>query len=122
MNGIVSAVIASGQLASGAATSLVVKYAVITTSASGATAIVAAVTGKKIRVIAYSVVANAAVNVKWQSGTTDVTGLKYLAANGGIVQGYNPAGWFQTASAEALNINLSGAVAVGGEVVYVEVA
>lgn len=104
-------------------TALTPKFATIVASASGATTIVAAVTSKKIRVIAMQLVANAAVNVKWQSHVTptDKTGLAYLAANGGYVLPYNPVGWFETIAGEALDINLSGAVAVGGSLTYIEV-
>jgi hypothetical protein len=100
---------------------LVPKFAVIAASSANDNAIVAAVTGKKLRVVAYVLVANAAVNAKWRSGTTDKSGLLYLAANGGAASGYSPVGHFETASGEALNLHLSGAVAVGGHVVYVEV-
>lgn len=98
-------------------------FAPIVASASGATTIIAAVTSKKIRVVALQVIANAAVNVKWQSHVTptDLTGLAYLAANGGYVLPYNPVGWFQTVAGEALDINLSGSVAVGGSLTYVTV-
>ena len=103
-------------------TALTPKFAVITASATGATAVVAAVSGKKIRVIAWDVVANDAVNFKWQSASTDKTGLYYMAGQGGgVARSYNPAGYFETAATEALNINLSTAVAVGGSLVYVEV-
>lgn len=98
-------------------------FSTIVASASGVTTIVALVSSKKIRVVAMQLVANAAVNIKWQSHVTptDLTGLAYLAANGGYVFGYNPAGWFQTISGEALDINLSAAVAVGGSLTYVTV-
>ncbi len=104
-------------------TSLTPKFAKTTASSSGTTTIVAAVTSKKLRVIAWEVVANAAVNFKWQSaGTTDLTGLYYMAGQGGgVARAYNPVGYFETISGEALSINLSGAVAVGGSLVYVEV-
>jgi hypothetical protein len=104
-------------------TALTPKFAVITASASGVTTLVAAVTNKKIRVISIVLVANAAVNVKFQSHVTptDITGLLYLGANGGFAPGYNPLGHFQTISGEALDINLSSAVAVGGWLTYVEV-
>lgn len=99
------------------------KFAKIVASSSGATTIVALVATKKIRVLAYKVIANAAVNVKWQSHVTptDLTGLSYFAANCGEVLPYNPLGWFETISGEALDINLSGAVAVGGHLTYIEV-
>ena len=100
---------------------LLPKFFSIATAASGATEIVAAVTGKKIRVICYNYMANGTVNVKWQSASTDKTGLAYLVANTGKVVPFSPVGWFETAAGEALNINLSGAIAVGGEGAYVEV-
>ena len=94
-------------------------HAKISTSSSGATQLVAAVTGKKIRVLSYVLFCNAAVNAKFQSGSTDLTGLLYLAANGGVSATVEGIGCFQTASGEALNLNLSGAIAVGGHITYV---
>lgn len=104
-------------------TSLTPKFAPITASSSGATTVVNAVTSKKIRVLQYVVVANAAVNVKFQSHTTptDKTGLLYLAANGGVSSPYSPVGLFETIAGEALDINLSGSVSVGGHLTYLEV-
>lgn len=104
-------------------TALTPKFATIAASSSGNNTLVAAVTSKKIRVLAYNFIANGTVNAKFQSGAggTDLTGLKYCVANGGICAPYNPVGWFETASNTLLNLNLSGAVAVGGELVYVEV-
>jgi isoaspartyl peptidase/L-asparaginase-like protein (Ntn-hydrolase superfamily) len=74
-----------------------------------------------IRVVFVALVANAAVNIKFQSHTTptDLTGLFYLAANGGFVLPYNEAGWFATLKGEALDANLSGAQAVGGVIGYI---
>ena len=98
------------------------KRAVISASSSGVNALISAVTGKKIRVLSLVLMANAAVNVKFQShsGPTDLTGLFYLAANGGFSVGFSPLGHFETGSGEQLDINLSGAVAVGGCLTYVE--
>lgn len=99
------------------------KYAAIAASSSGNNTLVAAVNPKKIRVLALYLVSNGTVNAKFQSGAsgTDLTGLAYLIANTGFVLPYNPVGWFETASNTLLNLNLSGAVAVGGTLVYVEV-
>jgi hypothetical protein len=94
-------------------------FAAVSASSSGDNAIVSAVAGKRIRVLSYFVIANAAVNAKWRSASTDVTGLLYLAANGGIAASAEGMGCFQTAVGEALNLNLSGAVAVGGHLTYV---
>jgi hypothetical protein len=92
-------------------------------SASGVTTIVAAPVAATlvIRVIYVVLVANGAVNVKFQSHTapTDISGLFYLAANGGFVLPGNEYGWFATKPGEALDINLSGAVAVGGALGYI---
>lgn len=97
------------------------KYAPIAVSSSGDQTIVAAVTGKRLLVLAYNYMANGTVNVKWRSNTTDLTGLGYLIANTGKVAPFSQVGWFKTAVGEALNLNLSASVAVGGEVVYAEV-
>ena len=103
--------------------SLTPKFAPIAASSSGANSIVAAVAAKKIRVLAVWLSAAGSVNAKWQSATTptDKTGLAYLAANIGHVLPYNPHGWFETLAGEALSLNLSAAIAVGGSLVYVEV-
>jgi hypothetical protein len=106
-------------------TALTPKFAIIQESSSGTNAVVAAVTSKKIRVLAYNMIAAGSVNAKFQSdgaGTpTDLTGLKYMVVNSGICAPFNPAGWFETASGLSLDLNLSAAIAVGGELVYVEV-
>lgn len=105
-------------------TALTPKFVAIAASSSGNNTLLAAVSSKKIRVLAYNLMGAGAVNAKFQSGAsgTDLTGLKYIAAaGGGICAPFNPVGWFETASNTLLNLNLSGAVAVGGEIVYVEV-
>jgi Flp pilus assembly pilin Flp len=105
-------------------TALTPKFAKITASSSGANTVVSGVASKKIRVLAWDAVANAAVNFKWQSATTptDLTGLYYMAGQGnGVARSFNPVGYFETVAGEALSLNLSGAVAVGGCLTYVEV-
>lgn len=95
-------------------------YAAIAASSSGNNTIVSAVGTRKIVCLAAALMATSAVNAKWQSGAggTDLTGLFYLAANGGFVLPLNDEGWFETAAGALLNLNLSGAVAVGGVLVY----
>jgi len=104
-------------------TALTPKFAKIAASGSGNNTLVAAVTSKKIRVLAYNFISNGTVNAKFQDGAggTDLTGLKYCVANMGLVAPFNPAGWFETSANTLLNLNLSAAIAVGGELVYVEV-
>lgn len=113
---------ATGYVVNDDGTILTPKRAVISASSSGVNALISAVTGKKIRVLSLVLMANAAVNVKFQSHTTptDLTGLFYLAANGGFSVGFSPLGHFETVAGEQLDINLSGAVAVGGCLTYVE--
>lgn len=83
---------------------------------------VAAVPGKKIRVKHYTLSAAGAVNAKWRSGTsTDLSGLIYLAAAGSSADAGGvapPEGVFETAAGQALTLDLSAAVAVGGHLTY----
>jgi len=96
------------------------KYAVVNATALGANTVVSAVPGRKIKVLAYSLITNTAITVKWQSATTDISGPLSLAANGGT-NVESALGLFETNIGEALNLNESGAVAatVGGHVTYV---
>lgn len=97
------------------------KFAKIDHAGNGDNEIVAAVAGFKIRVLHYTIVATAAVNTKWRSDTTDLSGdLNWDAASKGLTVS-NDHGLVQTAAGEALNLNLSGAVAVDGHITYVEV-
>ncbi len=92
----------------------------ISVATPGATTIVPAVPGKVIRVIAAYFVAGGAVNINWQSHTTtsDSDGVQDFAANGGIVLGFNPIGWFDTVQGEALDIVTSNGSQVGGNLIY----
>lgn len=97
--------------------------AAIAASSSGDNTVVAAVSGKKIRVKAWAASNGAATpqNVKWRSGTTDITGLFYSTAIGTISShGMAPVNefYFETAAGQALVLNLSAATAVGGSVQY----
>ena len=97
-----------------------VLYAPINATNSGNTQVVGVVSGKRIRVIAFAVIASATVNIKFQSGTSDITGSMRIVEGGGIAHAYD-GGLFQTAVGQALNINLSTNATVGGYVVYREV-
>ena len=109
---------------SNAGTGLTPKFAIISASTSGSNnSIVALVTGKKIRVLAWDLKVNAAVNFKWQSNqSTDKTGLYYCNGQGdGVARAFCPVGYFETVAGEPLTLNLSGATAVGGVLTYIEV-
>lgn len=100
-----------------------VKHAAIAAASSGDNTLVAAVSGKTIRVLAVVLVASGgAVSTRFESGAggTALTGVMDIADNGQLVLPYNPAGWCQTAAGALLNLELSAAVAVAGCLVYVE--
>lgn len=100
------------------------KTALLNATASGNTELVAAVTGRRIRVVGLLVTNEGAAVIafKLQSATTDITATHDLAADGG---GFNihrlPAFYCQTAVGAALNANLGATGTVGVDVTYVEV-
>lgn len=100
------------------------KYAIIDAAALGDNTVVAAVTGKKIRVLSLFLVAAGAVTARFESGAggAALTGQMVLAANGGFSLPFNPEGWFETAAAALLNLELSAAVSVDGALTFVEVS
>lgn len=91
-----------------------------TKAGAGANELIAGDVGAKYRVLAVAIVATTAVSVLFQSGSTSITGTFPLGANGGFVLPFNEHGWFETASGEALNINLSGAVSTGVQIQYIK--
>jgi hypothetical protein len=99
------------------------KYAVISGASSGDNTVVAAVTGKKIRVLSFFLVAAGAVTVRFESGAsgTALTGVMSLAANGGLSCPLNELGYFETAAGVLLNLELGGVVQVSGHLTYIEV-
>lgn len=86
--------------------------------------LVAAVTGRRIRVVSCVLVASGGANsVRFESaaGGTALTGVMDLAADGQLILPQNMAGWFHTVAAELLNLELSAATLVAGVLNYVEV-
>jgi len=100
-----------------------IKQAAISGNTNGDNELVALVAGKKIRVLAMSVIAAGAVDFRLESnaGGTALTGVMSLPANGGFVWNHNPIGWCETAAGEKLNMELGGEVQVSGLLTYVEV-
>lgn len=98
-------------------------FAVINVSSSGDNSVVAAVTGKKIRVLAYTLVCDAAVAVKFTDGAsgTAKTGAMSFAANGGSTPPFCPVGHLETSANTALVLNLASAVGVRGHLTYITV-
>ena len=94
--------------------------AVIDHATSGNNEIVAAVAGKKIRVLSGLLIAGGTVTVRFESGPggAALTGQMPLVANSGFSLTYNSEGWWQTAAGESLNLELSGAISVDGVLNY----
>lgn len=93
--------------------------AAINASSSGDNTIVAAQSGKQIRVTSYSLLCASAVNGTWKSGaSTSLSGAMPFGANGGIAQPEILTGCLETAVGDALVLNLSGAVQVSGYINY----
>jgi len=71
--------------------------------------LVAAVAGKKIRVVQLAMTVESAGTVTFKSGTDDLAGdFDFVAAgNLSLVLPYSPAGWFQTETGALLNITLT---------------
>ena len=105
------------------ATDLTPKFAAISGATSGNNTLVAAVTGKKIRVLAATFVAVTAVTVRLEDGAggTALTGVMSLGATGVLTLPFNPVGWCETTANTLLNMELGGAVQVSGALAYVEV-
>lgn len=89
--------------------------------------VVAAVTGKRIKVIGYDLIANGTVNVKFQSNASDdIQGgpLWYFTSNSGVAKpvtliNNQPVVIMQTGVGENLYLNLSAVKYVSGAVIYI---
>ena len=98
--------------------------ALVSAASSGDNTLVAAVSGKKIKVLSLVLCAASAVTVALESGAsgTALTGDIPLVANGNLQvvfplsePGYH---WVETAAGALLNLELGGAVQVSGCIVY----
>ena len=100
------------------------KFAVVNISGVGSNEIVAAVTGRTIRVLSYAIVSDGSVTVEWRSATTPLSGAMSLAANGNVGSSAGSGsitGVLSTNVGEALNVFLGGAVGVRGHLTYIEI-
>ena len=101
-----------------------VKRAKIDAASDGNNTLVAAVTGKKIRVLAaFFTMTGSAVTIRFEDGAggTALTGQMGPTAGQTIVLPCNSVGWFETSAATLLNLELGGAQSVDGSLVYIEV-
>ncbi|MGH2569132.1 MAG: hypothetical protein ACRDGA_12405, partial [Bacteroidota bacterium] len=123
-NVITTSLISQGQLRDSVTQAiLIVKTAFTDPAASGDNTIVAAVASKKIQVLSYLIQASGVVNTRWKSGAATNKGpLLRWEAREGVSRVATPGAFLlETASGEALVLNLSAAIAVAVEVTYVEV-
>jgi hypothetical protein len=100
-----------------------VKRAFLNQAASGtAQTVVAAVSGKRIRVLALAMRAGAtATDATFNSGSTAISPLFANAINDGAVLPLNEHGWFETAAGAALTVTTGAGSTTGILVNYVEV-
>lgn len=98
------------------------KSVALSATSDGNNTVVAAITGKKIRVKGYVLNVNAAGTVQWKSGTsTALSGAMELVDGGGVsapLAGPKDGFWFETASGEALVITTAAGVDALGHVAY----
>lgn len=102
-----------------------IKRAAVSGATSGNNTLVAAVTGKKIKVLGLVLYAAGAVDVRLESGAsgTALTGVMSLNAAGEhiILPMARPGmHWIETAAATLLNLELGAGVQVSGMIVYYE--
>ena len=100
---------------------IVKKQAIFNLGTSGE--LVAAVEGKKIRVLGFFFVCTGAVTVVFKSATTALTGVMSFGANAvaSAQAGRNESEpfLFETVAGEALNVTLGGSVQVSGTINYI---
>lgn len=104
------------------ATALTPRFAAVSAAASGENTVLAAQSGKRLRVLAYTLVAEGPVAAQWRSGSgAALSGAMALCTNGSLSPAFCPAGLLETGVGEALLLHLSAASGVRGHVTYVEV-
>lgn len=101
---------------------MAVKTAAISATSDGDNTVIAAVTGKRIRVLGYVLNVNAAGTVQWKSGaSTALSGAMEFVDGGGVASApVSPFGrfWFQTAAGEALVLATATGVDGLGHLIY----
>ncbi len=98
-----------------------VKFAAVSVSAITDNEVVAAVTGKKIRVLSYVLNGAGGLNTAtWKTAATALAGAMDIADNTSF-SANSTVGLFETVAAEALNLALTAATLVAGHITYVEI-
>lgn len=100
----------------------IVRPLAFSADSSGNNLLIPGITGIVLIVFQYSFVCAGAVTVSWESsGGTVISGAQAYAANGGIERVWRDHGCFRTLKGEGLVLDLSGAVQVGGDLMYGEI-
>ena len=123
MPGNVVAQVEHTEVAYGGGHEATIKQAFVNATAAGNTQVIAAVTGKKLRVL-WVLVGNsgsAVVDVNFQSSASAITATQPLAVDGGFMANCQPSWFCETVAGEALNVNLSALGAVAVTLGYIEV-
>ena len=92
----------------------------VSATGAGTTGIVEGVAGKCIHILSLFLTSELDANIKFQSGSTDLSGVVYLAARGGMVIAHQPFAIFSTAVGEDFNLYRTATANIGGSVVYVQ--
>lgn len=93
-------------------------YAKIVANTSASLSIVTGVVSCRIRVLSMQLMSNVSCTGRFRTGSTDITGVLPLGANGGFVSPFSPAGHFQTTFGQGLRFLNSRYTSCGGWVVY----
>lgn len=88
-------------------------------TAAGTTTLVAAVAGKQIQVIGLLLTMATAGTIKFQDGTTDLTGAMNLPAAGQLILNPSSMPWFVTSLGNALTLVQSGTIQISGRLYYI---
>ena len=84
--------------------------------------VVSAITSTKIRVLSFHCQAGGtATDLTFNTASVAISPLFANAANGGAVGNFNPVGWFETLSGEALTVTTGSGSTTGITIVYAEV-
>ena len=99
------------------------KYLAVDVNTDPNNTLLDAVAGKRILVFGCVLIAAGTVNIRFEDGTagTPLTGVMNLTTNSGFTLPLGFPGWFIGSTNTLLNLELSGAVAVAGTLVYTEV-
>ena len=98
----------------------IISNAKIDFSASGDTAVIAGVSGRRIYVFRLYFILGAATNITFKNGSTALTGAMPFLANGFMILDPTQVPWHQTDLGAAFNINSSNAVQVSGSIGFIQ--